>query len=54
LIPDPDDTVDLAARIRRGREGVGRPWLELESFSRALRDYTWNDMAARMVERMER
>jgi glycosyltransferase involved in cell wall biosynthesis len=54
LIPDPDDSGDLAARIRRWREEVGRPWPELESFSRALRDYTWNDMAARMAERIER
>ena len=54
LIPDPDDASDLAARIRRWRRGVGRHWPELESFSGALRDYTWNDMAARMVERIER
>jgi glycosyltransferase involved in cell wall biosynthesis len=54
LIPDPDDAGDLAARIRRWRDGVGRPWPELESFSRALRDYTWEEMAARMVDRIER
>jgi len=54
LIADPDDAGDLAARIRRWREGVGRPWPGLESFSRALRDYTWDDMAARMVGRIER
>lgn len=53
LIPDPDDPSDLAARIRRWRDGVGRPWPELESFSRALRDYTWKDTAARMVDRIE-
>lgn len=53
LIADPDDADDLAARIRRWRDGVGRPWPELESLSQALRSYTWNHMAARMVERIE-
>jgi glycosyltransferase involved in cell wall biosynthesis len=53
LIPDPDDAAGLAARILRWREGLGRDRPELESFSRSMRDYTWEDMAARMVRRIE-
>jgi glycosyltransferase involved in cell wall biosynthesis len=54
LIPDPDDVTDVVARLRHWRERIGRPWPELESFSKELRDYTWDDMSARIVERIER
>lgn len=54
LVPDRDDPEGLAARIRLWRGNVGRHWPELESFSGALRGYTWDDMAARMADRIER
>ncbi len=57
LIPDPDDVADLTSRLRRWREGVGRPRPELAAFSEALRSYTWDHMAAAIagvIERMAR
>jgi len=54
LLDDPDDADALASHIRRWRSGVGRPCPELASLSHRLRAYTWNDMAARMVARIER
>lgn len=53
LIPDPEDVPDLTARLRRWREGVGRPRPDLVSFSEGLRAYTWQHMAARMVDLVE-
>ena len=54
LIPDPEDVADLKARLRRWREGVGRPRPELSAFSEALRSYPWDHMAAAIVEVIER
>lgn len=54
LIPDPEDPSDLADRLRRWRGGVGRPDPELALFSERLRSYTWDHMAAAIVELIER
>ncbi len=55
LLPDPEDAADLAARLRRWREGEasGQPRPELASFSAALRDYTWDHMAGRIARTIE-
>lgn len=52
LIPDPEDADDLTDRLRRWREGVGRPRPDLDAFSASLRAHDWERMAAAMVERM--
>ena len=49
LIPDPDDAADLAARLLRWREGVGKPRAALSAFSERLRDATWDQMAERLT-----
>lgn len=53
LISNPEDEVELAARIRRWREELGRPRPALEALSRRLRDWTWQRMASAMVEAIE-
>lgn len=53
LIPDPEDADDLAARLRRWREGVGQPRPDLDAFSERIRAYDWDRMAEAMVERIE-
>ena len=53
LLPDPDDADDLAARLRRWRDGLGTPHPELASLSTALRSYTWDEMAARIAHLVE-
>ena len=49
LLPDPDDDADLAARVRRWREGRGAFASAALGASAALRSHTWDDMAARFV-----
>lgn len=46
LIPDPEDAADLAARLRRWREGLAEPRPGLRALSERLRSYTWDQMAA--------
>ena len=53
LLPDADDSADLARRLirwRRDMDGWQRRTLDL---SRLIRSYTWRDMAARMVDLAE-
>ena len=51
LIPDPDDAADLAARLRRWRDGR-RPRVgeALAAFSERLRATTWDDMAGQFTD----
>jgi glycosyltransferase involved in cell wall biosynthesis len=45
LIPDPDDAVDLASRLRRWKD-ASEKWRSLVTpLSESLRAYTWDDMA---------
>lgn len=53
LLPDPEDAAALTARLRQWREASGRPRPELESFSEALREYTWDHMAGRIADLIE-
>lgn len=48
LIPDPDDPLDLAARLRGWRERSAAYRSAAASLSAVLRSHTWDDMAARM------
>jgi glycosyltransferase involved in cell wall biosynthesis len=50
LIPDVEDTADLAARIRRWREDPGAAAAGIEPFSATLRARTWRDMADEFIE----
>ena len=54
LLPDPDDAAELAARLYRWREGLGREWPALASFSDELRRYGWDDMAERIARIIDR
>lgn len=54
LIPDPDDSEDLSARLRRWRS-TGDTWRErVQSFGAALRQHTWRRMAEQMADLIER
>jgi glycosyltransferase involved in cell wall biosynthesis len=48
LIPDPDDPLDLAARLRGWRERSAAYRRATASLSAVLRSHTWDDMAAQM------
>jgi glycosyltransferase involved in cell wall biosynthesis len=50
LIPDPDDAVDLAQRLRLWRDDPARFSAAVATLSEQLRSYTWDDMSARFVE----
>jgi glycosyltransferase involved in cell wall biosynthesis len=54
LIPDPDDASDLVGRLERWRAGVESQRPALEAFSAGLRSYTWDDMAARIADEIDR
>ncbi len=49
LIPDPNDAPGLAARLRSWRSRAVSAQAALETFSKRLRDYTWDHMAARIA-----
>ena len=50
LLPNSEDTTDLAHRLRRWRSNINY-WKEaFQPFSSGLRGYTWKDMARRIVE----
>ena len=53
LIPDPEDASDLAARLRRWRDGLPSSRAAVAGFSGQLRSTTWDDMAARFVAIVE-
>jgi glycosyltransferase involved in cell wall biosynthesis len=49
VLPDPDDWRDLAARLRRWRDDVAGWRRRFAAFSTTLRQYSWDEMAARIV-----
>jgi glycosyltransferase involved in cell wall biosynthesis len=50
LIPDPDDVVDLASRIRRCRDQATQLAPDLAAFSEQLRAWTWDQMAEQFTD----
>jgi glycosyltransferase involved in cell wall biosynthesis len=50
LIPDPEDVEDVAARLRRWKANPEFFRNAADTLSGAMRAYTWNDMAAKIVE----
>lgn len=53
LLPNPEDAVDLAARLRHWRKNVDTYSNLINSFSEELRSYTWDDMAKNLVEKID-
>lgn len=53
LLPHPDDAADLASRLRAWRAGMDDYRGAAMALSERLREWTWDDMAARMVELVE-
>lgn len=54
LIPDPDDATDLVGRLDRWRSGIEGLRPALDRFSTELRSHTWDDMAARIADEVDR
>jgi glycosyltransferase involved in cell wall biosynthesis len=53
LLPNPEDAADLAARLRQWRQAMPQ-YSNLVSFlSEELRTYTWDDMAASIIQKIE-
>jgi glycosyltransferase involved in cell wall biosynthesis len=50
LLPDPEDIGDLVARMRRWKSDMIGFKNRTKPLAQAFRDYTWKDMARRMVE----
>jgi len=50
VLPDPEDALDVAARIRLWKANPEFFRNATETLSSAMRAYTWNDMAAKIVE----
>jgi len=53
LLPDPEDTDDLASRLAAWRSRASAYRLAIEPLSQKLRSYTWDDMAAAMTHALE-
>ncbi len=53
LIPNPEDAVDLAKRLQKWRQGMYEYNDLVSYFSQELRDYTWDDMAKSILQKME-
>jgi len=53
LLPNPEDRDDLAGRLLHWRSHMSYWKQAFQPFSNALRNYTWKDMAGRMVEIVE-
>jgi glycosyltransferase involved in cell wall biosynthesis len=53
LIPDPEDAVNLVARLCYWRETTDKYCKLVNSFSEQLRSYTWDDMAKSILEKIE-
>jgi len=53
LLPRPEDVADLAGRLRGWYEAPTRHREALLSLSKALRGYTWDDMAHRITDLLE-
>ncbi|MEH2160633.1 MAG: glycosyltransferase family 4 protein [Nostoc sp.] len=52
LIPNPDDAVDLAARLQKWRCNKNHYNKLVSSLSQALRAYTWDDMAKNILNQI--
>jgi glycosyltransferase involved in cell wall biosynthesis len=52
LLPDPEDAVDLACRLWEWRGAAARHSMSATKLSVQLRAYTWDHMAAEIVERI--
>jgi len=50
LLTDPTNAADLASRLGHWRATLPELQLRFASFARALRSYTWDDMAANIVD----
>ncbi|WP_373527900.1 glycosyltransferase family 4 protein [Nostoc sp.] len=53
LLTDPEDAVDLEARLRQWRKDTYHYNKMVKSLSEKLRDYTWDDMAKSILEKFE-
>jgi len=53
LLPDPNDAADLARRLTDWRERADHYKLATDPFCQMLRNYTWDKMAAQMVDIMK-
>ncbi len=53
LLPNPEDTHDLATRMLHWRRDISGWRTRLEPTTQMLRTYTWNDMASRIVNLAE-
>jgi glycosyltransferase involved in cell wall biosynthesis len=53
LLPNPDDPADLATRLRQWRGATAHYSRLISSLSHELRNYTWDKMAATILEKME-
>lgn len=52
LLPNPDDPVDLVARLQKWRDAINQYKNILMSFSEVLRGYTWDYMAQMILEKI--
>lgn len=52
LILDPENALDLAARLRRWREAIHQYSKMVSTLSEELRGYTWDDMASNIVDKI--
>ena len=53
LLPDPEDTSDLTARMLSWRSNLNGAKERIEPIARMLRGHTWDDMARQIVELVE-
>lgn len=53
LLPDPEDASDLAARLRQWRGSTDQYRKLISSLSHELRNYTWDKMAATILDKIE-
>jgi glycosyltransferase involved in cell wall biosynthesis len=53
LLPNPEDSVDLATRLSHWRKTPDEYSKLVNSFSGQLRGYTWDDMAQEILEKIE-
>jgi glycosyltransferase involved in cell wall biosynthesis len=53
LLPDPEDSLDLATRMMGWLRDIAGWKTRLESTAQRLRSYTWDDMASRIVNLVE-
>lgn len=54
LLPAPDDAMELAAQLYRWRRNSSQYSQWINTLSEELRSYTWDDMAKRIIEKIEK